>query len=208
MKLLFIHSDYLEYEAKEKLRFAEEVKEKKHRIEECLVVFTAVEKNDEKNPDDVVKNAVREIKDVSGKVKTKRVVIYPYAHLSSSLASPENAKSILTKMEESLKGYSVVRAPFGWYKSFKISCKGHPLSELSRIVTSEEKVTREEVVSKIKSDYYILTPDGKETRIDLENPDDEKIPEQALKKYIQAEIKPSSKEPPSIKTMQRLELVD
>jgi len=208
MKLLFIHSDYLEYEAKEKLRFAEEVKEKKHRIEECLVVFTAVEKNDEKNPDDVVKNAVREIKDVSDTLKTNRVVIYPYAHLSSSLASPENAKSILTKMEESLKGYSVVRAPFGWYKSFKISCKGHPLSELSRIVTSEEKVTREEVVSKIKSDYYILTPDGKETRIDLENPDDEKIPEQALKKYIQAEIKPSSKEPPSIKTMQRLELVD
>ncbi|MBA3043752.1 threonine--tRNA ligase, partial [archaeon] len=134
MKLLFIHSDYIEYEAKEKLRFAEDIKEKKHRIEECLVVFTAVEKDDEKNPDDVVKNAVREIKDVSGKVKTKRIVIYPYAHLSSSLASPENAKKILAKMEESLKDYDVVRAPFGWYKSFKISCKGHPLSELSRIV--------------------------------------------------------------------------
>jgi threonyl-tRNA synthetase len=26
----------------------------------------------------------------------------------------------------------VSRAPFGWYKAFKISCKGHPLSELSR----------------------------------------------------------------------------
>ncbi|MBI4983483.1 hypothetical protein HZC32_02465, partial [Candidatus Woesearchaeota archaeon] len=26
----------------------------------------------------------------------------------------------------------VTRAPFGWYKAFNISCKGHPLSELSR----------------------------------------------------------------------------
>jgi len=33
----------------------------------------------------------------------------------------------------------VHRAPFGWYKSFKISCKGHPLSELSREMRLEAK---------------------------------------------------------------------
>ena len=36
------------------------------------------------------------------------------------------------------KKYQVTRAPFGWYKSFTISCKGHPLSELSREFSSEE----------------------------------------------------------------------
>jgi len=34
----------------------------------------------------------------------------------------------------------VKRSPFGWYKAFTISCKGHPLSELSReIIPGKEK---------------------------------------------------------------------
>ena len=205
MKILFIHSDYLEYEAKEKLRFAEEVKEKKHKIDECLVVFTAVEKNDEKNPGGVVKNAVREIKDVSDKVKTKRIVIYPYAHLSSSLASPENAKNILAEMEESLEGYDVVRAPFGWYKSFKLSCKGHPLSELSREITAEEK--KETAEKKIKSYLYVLTPDGRLTeaeKFDFKKYEELKI----IYEYEKGGTRTISKEPRHVELMQKMEFVD
>ncbi len=43
--------------------------------------------------------------------------------------------------EETLigEGLNVKRVPFGWYKAFEISCKGHPLSELSRTITAEEE---------------------------------------------------------------------
>ena len=62
-------------------------------------------------------------------------------------------------------GLNVKRVPFGWYKSFEVSCKGHPLSELSRTITAEKKtkdvseVASEKSESE-KSEFYILT-DGK-----------------------------------------------
>ena len=71
----------------------------------------------------------------------------------------------IAEIEEKLKEkFNVGRAPFGWYKSFKISCKGHPLSELSREITAKVdlEVTKAlEAEEKIESYWYILTPDGK-----------------------------------------------
>ncbi|MBU2503476.1 MAG: threonine--tRNA ligase, partial [Nanoarchaeota archaeon] len=66
-------------------------------------------------------------------VGVKSVVIYPYAHLSSNLSSPDVASEVLEKAESALaKSFKVVRAPFGYYKEFELKVKGHPLSELSR----------------------------------------------------------------------------
>jgi len=56
------------------------------------------------------------------------------------------------------KGYEVSRAPFGWYKSFTISAKGHPLSELSRTVTSQQQ-TRQ-VSAQIKSENMVMDEKG------------------------------------------------
>ena len=42
--------------------------------------------------------------------------------------------------KELSKTFAVTSAPFGWYKSFSVDVKGHPLSELSREITSEGKV--------------------------------------------------------------------
>ena len=51
MKLLLIHSDYIEYEVKDKAISNPEVTSiKKDRLDEALTVFIAVEKNDEKSP--------------------------------------------------------------------------------------------------------------------------------------------------------------
>ena len=101
MRILLIHSDYLKYKTKSKTKIAEEIDDNKKEgeFENALVVFTAVEKEDESDMDTVVENAVNEIKDVFGKVGAKTVAIYPYAHLSSSLSSPDAAKKILTNME-------------------------------------------------------------------------------------------------------------
>ena len=64
--------------------------------------------------------------------------------------------------------------PFGFYKSFGIECKGHPLSELSRVIGSEKKDKEEvsEALKKeetLKSKFYVFEPGGKETEIKIEN---------------------------------------
>jgi threonyl-tRNA synthetase len=217
MKLLFIHADYMEYEAKEPTKYAEDVPEeaRKGRMEEVLVAFTAVEKQDEKDVVGSAERAAKEIVDVASKVQTSNVMLYAYAHLSSSLAKADKAVDILKRIENNLKeeDLNVHRSPFGWYKAFNISCKGHPLSELSRSVEIEERaVTREEVVEKIESEYFVLTPEGEEYKFDPEEIDKltvlDKYP--SLKAFILSEeVKGQPKgEPPSIKEMQRLELID
>ncbi len=157
MKILTIHADFIEFEAKKKaLKDAQDVPKGSHRVEECLVVFTAVEKRDEQNLPAMTQRYVQEIKGVAEQVNTRSIVLYPYAHLSSQLSSPQAAEQVLKDAEQLLiEGkYKVTRAPFGWYKSFNISCKGHPLSELSRefsptSAAPEEKVNREELLKKM-----------------------------------------------------------
>jgi threonyl-tRNA synthetase len=217
MKLLFIHADYMEYEAREPTKFAESILDevKKGRMEEVLVAFTAVEKQDEKDAIGSAEAAANEIAEVARKVRTNNIMLYAYAHLSPSLAKPDKALEIFREVEMKLKEheFNVHRSPFGWYKSFNIACKGHPLSELSRSVELEEKaVTREEVVEKIESDYYILTPEGEEYKFEPDEVENLEVLDNypALQKFIMAEeVKGQPKgEPPSIREMKRLELID
>src|SRR5581483_6866509 len=116
-----MHTDMSDYDTKKPAaKFAEEITEaqKKGRLDEALAVFIAVEKIDEAQPDLAVQQAVGEIKDVAGQVKTNRIMLYPYAHLSRDLSSPDAAKAILKKMEATLQpAFEVKRSPFGWYKS-------------------------------------------------------------------------------------------
>ncbi|MBS3171728.1 threonine--tRNA ligase [Candidatus Woesearchaeota archaeon] len=141
MKILAIHADHLKFKpVKVAIKEAEEVSNKEVKINECLVIFTAVESEDEKNPKVILDNLVNEIKSISEQVKAKNIVLYPYAHLSSKLSSPRFALQMLKDAEYKLKkDFKVTRAPFGHYKSFEISCKGHPLSELSREILADSK---------------------------------------------------------------------
>src|SRR3989344_4985399 len=131
MKILTIHADYIEFEARKKAfaKAEEGIREGRQRIDECLVVFTAVEKRDEADLNAVEQRYCSEVENIAGQVKATKIVLYPYAHLSSSLASPQHAEEFLKKAEQKLAGkYTVCHAPFGWYKSFTVACKGHPLS--------------------------------------------------------------------------------
>ena len=90
MKLLLIHSDYIEYEVKDKaIKNPEEIKTKTDRFEDALTAFTAVEKIDEKSPHQAVSQAVSEIEKTASQLKAKNIMLYPYAHLSSNLSSPD-----------------------------------------------------------------------------------------------------------------------
>ena len=146
MKILSLHADYIKFQpTKKALKDVEEVPFEETHVSECLAVLISVEKPDESNPTEISHKLVENIEDISNQVKTKTIVLYPYAHLSSNLASPNIALQILKDTEKHLKDkeYKVTRAPFGYYKKFDISCKGHPLSELSREIKIESGLKRD-----------------------------------------------------------------
>ncbi len=141
MKTLNLHVDYIRFKAlKKALKSLQDLPEEETRekeVKEALVVLTAIEKSD-KNVNEIVEKYVESIKDISKQLKTDNIVIYPYAHLSKDLSSPEIAQKILIEAEKVLKKskFKVLRAPFGYYKEFELKVKGHPLSELSREIKS------------------------------------------------------------------------
>jgi threonyl-tRNA synthetase len=144
MRTLNLHVDYIKFKAlKKALKSIGELSEKNKKekiVKEALVVMTAVEKSDT-NVSSVVKKLVENVEDIAKQVKTKNIVLYPYAHLSNNLSSPEIAQEILGKSEVALTkaGFKVTPAPFGYYKEFELKIKGHPLSELSREIRIDEE---------------------------------------------------------------------
>ncbi len=207
MRLLLIHADYIEYEVKEKTKLAEDFEGRGDRIDEVLVVFTSVEKVDN---EEVVKKAAEEIKDVASKIGAKKILIYPYAHLSSNLADSETAISLLRALEAELKDFEVKRAPFGWYKAFRISCKGHPLSELSKEIRSEEEAEVTKALKdekKVISYWFILKPDGNLVKVeDFDFTGFENL--RKFAKYEMEKRRAVDAIPPHVEFMQKLEIAD
>jgi len=211
MRLLLIHSDYIEYEVKNKaIKQPETIKLKTDRLEEALTCFTAVEKTDEKNQNQTVKQAINEIVKTAEQLKVKNIMLYPYAHLSSNLARPKIAQEILIEIEYELnqKNFNVKRSPFGWYKAFKISCKGHPLSELSKeIIPVGEETDSLKKEKKLSSYWHILTEDGElhgVGKFDFKGHEN-------LKKfsfYEKEKSRATKQEPAHVTLMKKLEIAD
>lgn len=143
MRMLFLHADFIEYEPISKeIQLAEEgIPIAKKRMDDLIVVLTAVESEDDEN---TASDSSTEIRKYGDLVKCDQVLIYPYAHLSSNLASPKVALQILQSLEMDVrKSFPIVaRAPFGWTKSFNIKVKGHPLAENARTITGQFKLSK------------------------------------------------------------------
>jgi threonyl-tRNA synthetase len=224
MRILLLHSDFIEWEPKKKaIPGAEKADRKPVRVRDALAVFSAVEKSDRDNPQQVAGNAVDEILSVLKQVKARNVVLYPYVHLSQEPSSPDTALKVLDSMEGLLRKRKlrVFRAPFGWYKAFNIKVKGHPLSELSRSVSAKgargkkdevpEALRKEET---LKSEFFVFTPDGKSHPIRAEAGRVSGFDfsrHERFEKMVRYELmkdRKVDKEPPHIPLMRRLELVD
>ncbi len=165
MRVLYLHADYIKYRpVKKAVEYADEPEE--NEVKECLVCFVTVEKGDEKDKEKIVEAFLENLREVSSRLNVRRIVIYPYSHLSSELANPLDAKDILEKIcKRCSVEFECYKAPFGWYKEFEIKVKGHPLAEASRVIKVEEEIRR--VVEK---EYYIIYKDrvGRVEEFDLE----------------------------------------
>jgi len=221
MKILALHSDFIEFEAKKKaIKDPEEIKEKKKKVDEVLVVFMSVEDRDEKNPESTSNLCAKHIKEISDQVKEKRIVLYPYVHLSNSPSTPKTALAVLHSVEKILTkdGFEVHRSPFGWYKSFNISVKGHPLSELSREFGPDDKAkpaagkSDDETESlkkerKLTSHWHILSPDGKLDDVaKFDYKSHSRLKQFAF--YEKSKARKDSGEPAHVGMMKKLGLVD
>jgi threonyl-tRNA synthetase len=176
----------------------------------------------------MAQKAINDVRAFLGKLKVNRILIYPFAHLSSNLSQPPEALKIIKAMEAYAKekGIETYRAPFGWNKQFTISIKGHPLAEQARsyvpapvAATAEatapcEAKKEEDPISAalkaedtMKSFWHVLQTDGSLVPIE-----EFKFKGHVnLQKFSQYEIKKTravTVMPPHVPLMKRLEIAD
>ncbi|MEM0367901.1 MAG: threonyl-tRNA synthetase editing domain-containing protein, partial [Desulfurococcaceae archaeon] len=114
MRILAIHAKTFSYDiVKPAIEEPENINDDlKKEFENVLVLFTTIENSDDV---DIVNNAIVEIDNLIKQIKPTEVLIYPYAHLSTDLASPVKAVEILNKLydvaSKSLQ-VPVYKAPF------------------------------------------------------------------------------------------------
>lgn len=220
MRILLLHADFIEYQPISKeIQTAEDIPSKSSKkIDEVIVALVAVEKDDDEALTDEVGS---ELKTYGQMIKCDNLLIYPYAHLSSDLAVPSIAQSLLNSIEEKSRNLfkTVNRAPFGWTKSFSIKIKGHPLAEQSKTFQkkpedanrSKSESTGESIALKseevLKSTWYVQTVEGNLVPMDEytfeKNSSFSKLADYELsKKRTVVEV------PPHVKLMKRLALAD
>ncbi|KON31861.1 threonine--tRNA ligase [miscellaneous Crenarchaeota group-1 archaeon SG8-32-3] len=221
MRLLQLHSNYIVYKpVKKEISIAEEAAKEENRVEDVLVLFTAVETGDNSA---TAKKAIDEVHAFLQNLRVKRILIYPFAHLSSNLSKPSDALRVVKEMESYAKQKDIetYRAPFGWTKQFTLSIKGHPLAEQSRSYAPDtskakvpQKISEEESVSAalkaedtLRSFWHVLQTDGSLVPIE-----EFKFKGHTnLRKFSQYEIKKSravTQMPPHVPLMKRLEIAD
>lgn len=231
MKILQLDVDNITYElVKPESRVHEEAGKKRVSVDNAIAILVSVEKGDDAA---TAKEAMKDVSAFMAKQGRKKLMIYPFAHLSRDLASPEEAQRILNDMcADAPEGAELKKAPFGWNKKLSVSVKGHPLAEQSRSyghkpaskaaegeneskhprsVSAAKSEVKESAAlkeeDKVISTWYVLDPDKGLVPVDgfdFKN-------HVNLKKFADYEIKKVgsyAQEPPHIRLMQRLELVD
>ena len=221
MRLLQLHSDFIEYEPIQKeIRDAEDIISKsKIRLEDLVVAFVAVENRDDES---IAKMAVDDIKKYLDMVKSTRLLIYPYAHLSSDLAPPTVAINIIKSLESFAKGTinQVYRAPFGWTKSFNIKVKGHPMAENSKKISKnqehvppdqshgEKESSALKHEEKLQSFWYIAQPGGQITPVSKYTFKKQDKNLQMLVDYELAKNRAVNDQPAHVRLMKKLAIAD
>jgi len=214
MRILQLHCDSIEYTpTKKEIRSAEDLDDPQtQKLEELVVAFVAMEEGDDSS---VAQNAISQIKNSMEKIGCKKLLLYPYAHLSSNLAKPSVAISLLKEMEDGASELEVSHSPFGWTKSYKLQVKGHPLAESSKVITKDSdsgnsgELTSDALKgeSKIRSYWKIMSTDGTLTNIaDFNFSKHKKL--EILAKYESAKVRRVDQPPPHVALMKKMAIAD
>ncbi|NWJ29527.1 threonine--tRNA ligase [Marine Group I thaumarchaeote] len=215
MRILQLHCDHIEYTpTKKEIQSAEDIENPEtKRFEEIVVAFVAIEDGDDSS---VAQNAISQIKNSMEQIGCKKLLLYPYAHLSSNLAKPSIAITLLKEMEENASDLEVSHSPFGWTKSYNVKVKGHPLAESFKVITknSTDSIDNEEITSealegesKILSYWKIMSPDGTMINIgDFDFSNHKKL--EILAKYESIKQRRVDESSPHVALMKKMTIAD
>jgi len=102
MRFLSFHCEYFSYKATKRSRskIYEELTEenRENKLENVIVLFISVEKQDVSNPSFIEKSII-EIEKIVSQLKVSNIVLLSFAHLFGELSSPKFGLESLKKME-------------------------------------------------------------------------------------------------------------
>jgi threonyl-tRNA synthetase len=233
MRVLQLHAEFFEYEPVSREiqeKYADQdVSRETVRLQDLVVILVAVEEGDELA---IVRAAAQDIKEYMRRIKNNKLLIYPYSHLSSNLASPQQALEIMNLMKEAMKeDIEVRRAPFGWTKSFSVKVKAHPLAENFRIYdkSSITKYSDKEGSSlsntaltnagtaissalsaedSLRSQWFVMKPDGEMIPLKEYQFSNKQINLKSLIRYEIEKRRTVDETPPHVKLMRKLGIAD
>jgi len=135
VKVLQLHCSEFSYQVRRETPVAEQPPDPREaNLEDVLACFICFEKKDEPRLHELTEIFVENLKVDTSRLGCRRVLLYPYAHLSKSLGSARVAKKFLNGLIPRLAKEDIEahKSPFGWYKAFSLHCIGHPLAEAFR----------------------------------------------------------------------------
>jgi threonyl-tRNA synthetase len=137
MRLLIWHVDSFTAEPTERGRSKiADAEPRAVSVSDGLVVFAAVEKADELEPDAVAARAAQAIAEAARQLGAHDILLHSFAHLFVELSTPAAAREVLASTQRQLEvdGYTVCQSAFGWFNQLEMRAKGHPLSRIARQV--------------------------------------------------------------------------
>ena len=101
-------------------------------FDEALLVWIQSEMKDESDRPGVLRKMVKNIRWLTKKLETSRVILHSFAHLGESKSIPAFADAIIeeTAMRLRDRGFEVHIVPFGSFHEFKMHVKGPSLAKV------------------------------------------------------------------------------
>jgi len=138
MRLLIFHVNSFTCTVTEKGRSSliETPSAPSQHIDEGLLVLASAEAADAEDETGVAAGAAHEIARLADQLKARDVMLLPFAHLFAEPCPPQSALAMIDATAGDLRtrGYEVQRPPFGWFHTWDLQAKGHPLSRVARTI--------------------------------------------------------------------------
>ncbi len=133
MKLLLFYAVEFSYKPfKKVLDHAPLEDQEGQSFTDSVVLFYQFEEEDQRKGPELIRKVVKNIKWISGKFGTKKVVFHSFNHLSSSKAPPEFAPLRIKEIRERLErsGYKTWETPYGYLNEWSIHVRGESLAKV------------------------------------------------------------------------------
>ena len=132
MKILMFYAPEFWFKTFQKVLDEVEDRDIEEKTGNAIVVFYHVEAEDEEKRSNVLTKLVKNIKWLSGKFKTKNLVIHSFNHLSTSKASPDFSNALIEDAKTRLtgSGFKITETPFGYLNEWKIHVAGESLAKV------------------------------------------------------------------------------